>query len=740
MAQSISKHSATSPWRDQPRERFRRYARGRIAHFWKRQLLTGIGSAYLALMATPTIGLAAGVIALIGELIDCANLRFQLNALEKGRALSGVSVWASVTATLQAISISICILLAWFAPLGETGVHFALVFLMSAALNAGLVWPYHKASASARLIVYALVLTSAAMHQLLNWDRGLNAYLSETVSMLLMCYVVVIVLQYIVGSHERYTRSSQQILATSQALELSDKEKRLSQEEARRFALVARHANDSIVISNANGQISWVNEAFTKITGFSSEEAIGQFPSELLNDVETCEETSRAIEVHVQQGKPIRTEILNRRKDGKKIWVETNIVPIAHSDGTIEMVVAIERDITAIKEHEKELAEAKVLAERGEKSKSEFLATMSHEIRTPMNGIIGLSDLLAEHELPGEVQKYVVTIKESAAALLAIINDILDFSKLDAGKLTIDPVAFDLRACFSSAVELCAPQAHEKGIYLDVVEEQPLPIQVIGDDGRVRQIFLNMIGNAIKFTSQGGVTLITRVLEVGENYRIAIDIKDTGIGIDQKRIAQIFEKFQQADGRTTRKFGGTGLGLSISKQLAEHMGGGISVISTLGEGSTFSVELEMGKPHRGSDRSPARVAVASEISPMSILIAEDNKTNRFLIAKYLQGLPVEICFAHDGREAVEYTKERMPDLIFMDMSMPEMDGLEATQRIRAGKHNQPHIIALTANAFASDREACFQAGMDDFLAKPVKKADLLGKLSEFSAAMQTNQL
>ncbi len=740
MTESVLDKSAVLTGVDEPRQRFKRYARGRIAHFWNRQILTAIGSGYLALMTSPAVGLSAAAIALLGEAIDCANLRAQVRALDRGRAFHVASKRAGLTAALQAISISICVLFAWHLPTENSGVHFALVFLMSAALNAGLVWPYHKLSASVRLAVYSVALTGAAIHQLITWDMSLNAYLAEAIAMILMSYIVVIVLQFVIGSNHRQTRSARQILATAKALEASDKEKKISQEEARRLSLVARHANDSIIISNPLGEIAWVNEAFSKITGYDSEEAIGKRPADLLNHADSSDETTRAISLHIQQGRPIRTEILNCRKDGQKIWVETNIVPVSKGDGTIEMVVAIERDITAIKAHEAELAEAKIQAERGEKSKTEFLATMSHEIRTPMNGIIGLSELLAEHKLPDEVQKYVVTIKESAGALLSIINDILDFSKLDAGQLTIDPIEFDLRACFAGSVELLAPQAAEKGIYLDVVEEQALPLHAIGDDGRMRQIFLNVIGNAIKFTSQGGVTLTTRVSESADEFRIFVDVKDTGIGIDENRISQIFEKFQQADGQTTRKYGGTGLGLSISKQLAEHMDGGISVKSTLGEGSTFTLDLKVGKPRRASDRGKGSLPAPTEISPMSILVAEDNKTNRFLISKYLQGLPVDICFAHDGLEAVEYTKDLEPDLIFMDMSMPEMDGLEATQRIRASKQTQPHIIALTANAFASDREACFQAGMDDFLAKPVRKADLLGKLSEFSASLPTNQL
>ena len=740
MSQSKSEQSSVLQSADNPRDRFARYARGRIAHFWRRQILTVIGSAYLTLMTSPYVGLGAGLLALLGELLDCHNLRMQLTALARGTPFATLSSRASVTATVQAITISICILLAWFLPPEGDGAHFALIFLMSAALNAGLVWRYHTPSALGRLIVYGMAFLVMNTHQVFTWDSGIETYLSEAVSMLLMFYIVVIVLQYVIGSQAHQAKIARQILATSKALEASDKEKRISQEEARKLSLVARHANDSIIISDPSGKITWVNEAFTKITGFSSGEAIGKRPSDLLNDDETCEVTSRAIAEHVKGGQPIRTEVLNRRKDGGKIWVETNIVPIAREDGSIEMVVAIERDISAIKEHERELAEAKVQAENGEKSKTEFLATMSHEIRTPMNGIIGLSDLLTDQELPAETQSYVRTIKESASALLAIINDILDYSKLEAGKLAIDQSEFDLRACFLGSVELFAPQANEKEIYLDIVEEQTLPNQVIGDSGRVRQILLNTIGNAVKFTSSGGVTVTTKVTEQSDSYQICVEIRDTGIGIAACRTHQIFEKFQQADGQTNRRFGGTGLGLSISRQLAEQMGGRISVESTLGKGSAFCIELNVSKPVATQAVQKRSEAVVTAIAPMSVLIAEDNKTNRFLIGKYLQGLSLDICFAHDGREAVEYARDTEPDLIFMDMSMPEMDGLEATQRIRASPHAQPHIIALTANAFASDREACFQAGMDDFLAKPVKTADILGKLAEFSAKQQRNPL
>ncbi len=671
-------------------------------------------------------------IALLGEIADCLCLRRQISAVSSGEVFTKVSARAALSAGLQASCISVCILVAEMLPESGVGTYFALVFLMSATMNAGLVLPYHKPSAMARLVVYFGTFLTILFQQFFRTDSSIDVFLSDALTMILMAYIVFVILQFVILSHAKHLKNTKQILATSMALEASDKLKRESQEHARKLSLVARHANDSIVISNPDGKITWVNEAFTRITGYNAEEAIGKSPAELLNDDASSAETTETIARHIQQGKAVRADIQNRRKDGKRIWVETNIVPIKTDDDQVEMIVAIERDVTAIKEHEKELAQAKVQAEQGEQAKSEFLATMSHEIRTPMNGIIGLSDLLSELDLPGEAHSFAKTIKESADALLVIINDVLDVSKLDAGQLHIDPARFDLGTCFRNSIELLEPQATQKSIYLDVEQENELPDDVIGDSGRVRQILLNVIGNAIKFTPTGGVTVRPKIEAKESGYSLDVEVSDSGIGIPSTRVDQIFEKFQQADSKTTRKFGGTGLGLSISKQLADLMDGDISVKSELGKGSTFTISLKLGRATQQHRKNVDQKRLSSEIMPMSVLIAEDNKTNRFLISKYLKDLPLDIHFAHDGREAVESARSFAPDLIFMDMSMPEMDGLEATKRIRASRQVQPHIIALTANAFASDREACFAAGMDDFLVKPVKKTDLLGKLAKFS--------
>ena len=720
--------------------RFQRYARGRIKHVFRRQILTVVGSGFIALNTSVFLGFLVACVAIIGEIIDCLCLKRQLVRQENWDPFATLSRNATLSASFQGLCIAFCILMAATLPKDGVGVYFALVFLMSAVMNAGLVLPYHKPSAFARLSIYAATFLAIFAYQFYLADGAFAVFLTDALTMTMMGYIAYVILHFVVSNHEKHLKNTMQIRATSEALETSNKLKRESQELARKLSLVARHANDSIVISDPSGRITWVNEAFTKITGYEAFEAIGKTPAALLNDTSTSEEVTARIAYHISQGQAVRAEILNRRKDGGKIWVETNIVPIKADDDQVEMIVAIERDVTAVKEHEKELAEAKIQAEQGEQAKSDFLATMSHEIRTPMNGIIGLSDLLFELPLPKEAHSYASTIKDSADSLLTIINDVLDVSKLDAGQLSIDPVSFDLGSCFHNSIELLAPQASQKGIYLDVEQDSDLPKDVIGDDGRVRQILLNVIGNAIKFTNFGGVTVRPKIEEQKDGYLLSIDTIDTGVGIPPDRLDQVFDKFQQADSKTTRKFGGTGLGLSISKQLAQMMNGDISVMSEWEKGSTFTIKLHLGRTSAQSVQGAKQQKIATDISPMSILVAEDNKTNRFLISKYLKGLPLDVHFAHDGGEAVETANSIAPDLIFMDMSMPEMDGLEATKRIRASPLLQPHIIALTANAFASDREACFAAGMDDFLAKPLKKADLIGKLAEFSATRAVNPL
>ena len=303
------------------------------------------------------------------------------------------------------------------------------------------------------------------------------------------------------------------------------------------------------------------------------------------------------------------------------------------------MIIAIERDVTADKYHMEELAVAKRAAEDGERAKTQFLATMSHEIRTPMNGIIGMADLLNDESLNTEQKGYVETIRYSAEALMRIINDILDFSKLDAGKSVINPVDFDLLGCVESAVSILRPKAIEKGIFVELNCLTPVPPLLRGDDGRIRQIVINIVGNAIKFTKPGGVTIDLSCYDNSEGSLVTLDVSDTGIGIAEDRVEQIFDQFSQANGEITRQYGGTGLGLTISRILAHEMGGDISIRSTLGTGSTFTISLQLDHTLDALEAAAEEaLATAAEIKLPGVkaLVAEDNLTNQLLIKKYLK--------------------------------------------------------------------------------------------------------
>lgn len=508
-----------------------------------------------------------------------------------------------------------------------------------------------------------------------------------------------------------------------------------AQAELAKLSLVASFTDSLVIIADREGRVEWVNEAFIRKTGYSAGEIVGRKPGEFLQGPNSDPVTIATIRHRLREGRPFQCEILNYTKSGEEYWVAVHISPILDPAGRVERFVSIQTDITELRRAQQELKAAKEAAESASDAKTHFLATISHEMRTPLNVILGSVELARSETLPGEFPSHLRRIDENAETLLGLISDLLDVSKIEAGQFELERSEFSLRDHLETALLPVSERAVAKGLAFMFSISPDLPTHIFEDPARLRQIVMNLAENAVKFTDSGFIAVeLARCRE-----RLSISVTDSGTGISSAARPHVFDRFFQGDSSTTRRKGGAGLGLSIVKALADAMGGTIRVESVPGSGSWFEVLLPLVEvtPHLPPAAVPVPAvhdaAAPAPLAGLRILIAEDHDSNYAILERHLTNNGYLVTRAENGSVAVARSAASHFDLILMDLEMPEMDGLQATQQIRLREASQGKvpvpIIALTAHALMGYRERCLQSGCTGYLSKPVRKEILLATVA-----------
>jgi PAS domain S-box-containing protein len=503
---------------------------------------------------------------------------------------------------------------------------------------------------------------------------------------------------------------------------------RRQRERLERLATIAARTINSVQITNARGELEWVNESFISVTGYTLEEVQGRAPGRLLQGPDTDPATIALMRDRIAAGQDVSVEVLNYHKDGTPFWHALEIQPMRDAEGRLTGFMGIGTEITERRAAQQALVRERDRAEQlardaqaAAQAKSDFLAMMSHELRTPLNGILGSAQLLLDGSLDPEHHRLLQTLYGAGKGLLSLLNDVLDYSKLDSGHFVLVPRPLDLGDMARDCVALFQAEAQRLGLALELDLGPELPARVVGDELRLRQVLTNLLGNALKFTERGHVRLALGRLGDG---RVRFTVEDTGIGIGQDQRHRLFAPFTQVDSSSRRRAGGTGLGLSISQRLVQLMGGTISVRSEVGQGSTFWFEVELAGAEPAAVPVPVAEAETTALGEVVVLLAEDNAVNRLVGTKMLERVGCRVVVAKDGAEAIAAASEQPIDLVLMDCHMPEVDGWEATRELRrlglrARSGRSLPVVAQTASCLPQEVQRCLDAGMDEVVAKPL---------------------
>lgn len=728
---------------------FHRYVEERRAYLLHRLGLICFGGLVLGWIANPLTGLVSSLAVLIAECIEAVALDRAQQALSRSAAFDGVKRLADRAAALHAVCVAGTIAVAWHGFSGQEGAKFMITVMVAAAmLNAGSVMRYNPQATKVRLGILGGTWAGLYIGALATTGPDTALALSASAAACL-AYLLAVYLRY-VSRQQRQHNSQQRALLDSQLqLERINTELLDQQEEVRKLALVAQHSSESVIISDAAGRIQWVNAAFTELTGFSAQEAIGRTPGALLNGPETSEADIAEISDAIAWGRPHKAQILNYTKSGKKTWVESNLFPLPGRDGQTDLIIGIERDVTEQRKMAQDLARAEAALSRAEAAQTTLIETLRSELSAPLRAIAGMTrHLRGAKGIPPEEQNRVLALDDAVSALTDLLENLSELARLEPNLFGHTASEFKLDALISDIAQAESTAAQGKGMFLDVAFADGADWRVCGDPKHFAAALRKVLTEAVSVLDTGGVSVRACLYPRALGAMVEVAVVASGRPAQEEP----HEAAMPADDA-----GGAGLVSDADRDpdadpvmahpnlrpawlLARRMHGDLTLTRSQDQSYayTLSARFDLGTHAAGFGRPAAGLQTNTGLlEGLHLLIAEDTGTNRVLLEKFLSPLNVRLSFARDGNAALEMALRDLPDIILMDVKMPVLNGIAATRAIRAkGSSGEvPQIVGLTAHGTDATRAACLSAGMNRFLTKPVRRADLVNALVESAVAL-----